>query len=496
MTISNRRHTPESSRLSRVDSLNISSVTGHNTSSLQPTRKLFSAQRLWWLLHNNYRRTVIFAAVVLLIAGIFLLDHSTGLAKSVSWPTGFEQSGSASRLLRARDLIVAQQAKPSLLSSDTKNNVGEMIILVLSAASNGKRRDAIRETWGRAPALHPEYEAYYVVRFVVGIDSTDNNLVVEAESRLHEDLLIVPVEETYENLPRKLYESIRWAVQQENNSDNDTRIAHKVSAVTKQKNWIIKADDDMYLRPNVLYNRLLTTLNARTPIVLGCILQDEPVRNTGKWQERTFPGPIYPTFPQGSCGYVLSWPVATFVARKGVTTAGGLTYYHGEDTSLGIWLSSWHDTDEVTKDDDETGIQWIHAPAHFVNNGQCEGNNTNAFIIGHKITPEHMKQCYAADFSSTAVSAAANTDELESISFMSVGSSALAAKTTSGPGHNEPPNRPKKDSEEYQTAMARYEQNQRATAREREDEERRVARERRRHEQLLGPVTRSGTGSH
>jgi hypothetical protein len=270
----------------------------------------------------------------------------------------------------------------------------------------------------------------------------------------------------------------------------------------------------MYLRPALLYERLSASFDAHTPVVVGRILQDEPVRHYGKWHERTYALPIYPPFPQGSCGYVLSRPVAAFIADRHETTdtnsaGGGWTYYHGEDTSLGIWLTH-NDNDGVdataTDHGDENKskttnnkaattaeIQWIDAPVHFVNSGQCD-DNASALIVGHKITPEHMRQCFAADVSRFAAAAAADKDVPRNImtySSVAVGSVATRSNSSSI-------DRTKKiDSAEVQAAMARYEQRQRVIAREEEDEARRAARERRRQEQQqsqsLGQEHHQGT---
>lgn len=57
-----------------------------------------------------------------------------------------------------------------------------------------------------------------------------------------------------------------------------------------------------------------------------------------------------------------------------------ITYYQGEDTSLGIWLS-----------ESPLRVTWIRSP-YFQNNARCEEEEW--IVIGHQLSAEHMKDCY------------------------------------------------------------------------------------------------------
>lgn len=287
------------------------------------------------------------------------------------------------------------------------------LILVLSAPSNRKRRDAIRETWGRE---------FPNIRFAVG--NSDPSLADEATA-CQDMLLLDAIEDTYDALSHKLHAALQWLDDQSN------------------VQWVVKADDDMFLQLSALQN-LLKTFNPQTPTVMGCILQDEPVRKYGKWNEEIFEGPIFPTFPQGSCGYVISRAVVQYVV--GITP---LEFYHGEDTSLGIWLSSWRTQNGASV------VRWIHAPSLFVNDGDCE-NHPNAVSIGHKISPEHMRKCYS---SSLTLHSRKNVEDILQI----------------GLGLRKQGN--KRNSTEYKQAVERYQQKQYSAERERKREQKRQQRE-------------------
>ena len=71
----------------------------------------------------------------------------------------------------------------------------------------------------------------------------------------------------------------------------------------------------------------------------------------------------------------MSRPVAEYVASM-----TNPTYYQGEDTSLGIWLS-----------ESPLRVTWICSP-YFQNHGRCEEDEW--IVIGHQIGPEHMRECF------------------------------------------------------------------------------------------------------
>ena len=82
-----------------------------------------------------------------------------------------------------------------------------------------------------------------------------------------------------------------------------------------------------------------------------------------------------PFWPKGSHGHVVSRPVAEYVAGM-----SSVTYYQGEDTSLGIWLS-----------ESPLRVNWISSP-YFQNHGHCEEDEW--IVIGHQIGAEHMRECF------------------------------------------------------------------------------------------------------
>jgi Galactosyltransferase len=281
---------------------------------------------------------------------------------------------------------------PRLYENDT------VIVLVLSARDNFDRRRAIRETWGKD---HPVY-------FVVGGpflqesngsripitaanasqqqrdlmngtavhngSSVDSNATdhppllagraldvqrrLEEEQETFHDLLDSRHPDSYRSLTHKLRFGYTWVLQRH-----------------PRVEWLVKVDDDTVVRVDTLATAFLRNFNPTVPMVIGRIIEDSPVHRTGKWAELVYPKPRYPFWPQGSCGHVVSRAVAQYVA-----SASNLTYYQGEDVSLGIWLD---ESDLVTT--------WVHSE-YFSNDRKCL---LHAWLImGHEVSEREMRQCY------------------------------------------------------------------------------------------------------
>lgn len=86
-------------------------------------------------------------------------------------------------------------------------------------------------------------------------------------------------------------------------------------------------------------------------------------------------GYVSPFWPKGSHGHVVSRPVAQYIAGM-----SNVTYYQGEDTSLGIWLSQ-----------SSLRVNWISSP-YFQNDGHCEEDEF--IVIGHQLSEAHMQECF------------------------------------------------------------------------------------------------------
>ena len=82
----------------------------------------------------------------------------------------------------------------------------------------------------------------------------------------------------------------------------------------------------------------------------------------------------YPPWAFGSAGYVVSQPVAQYVADH------DFYYYQGEDAGLGIWLS-----------ESPLQVTWVDSPELR----KSEGCHDKLYIIGHDLNVSAIRNCFA-----------------------------------------------------------------------------------------------------
>ena len=165
-------------------------------------------------------------------------------------------------LLRQTEEMVAtraQGAKEALrrpkeeLGSKRLRSPEPAIILVMSSRTDRSRRDAIRETWANGrrdvkflvgrygcdiPPTNRAPHACEVLTVATDSEARNWNTVtarvdteLDKEMQQHNDTLLLEMVDEYRTLPLKLKLGYAWAVK---NTD---------------VSWIIKTDDDVYLRP-------------------------------------------------------------------------------------------------------------------------------------------------------------------------------------------------------------------------------------------------------
>jgi hypothetical protein len=276
-------------------------------------------------------------------------------------------------------------------------NKTDVTVVVMSHRSNFDRRKAIRDTWAKGHSAN--------VRFFVGQgcpiprdqrlwlkcellcsvkharrwsvlkslfpcqlqqNETHTKFMAREEKMLKEeqeeynDIIFTPNYESYRGIVPKVKEAYNWAVK---NTKSD---------------WILKADDDMYVRVELL-SRFLSRFSAEKPTVVGKINDMSGVWRDGKWAELDYKPDYYPKWAQGAAGHAVSRPVAEYISKNRET----LHNYQGEDVSIGIWL------DESPMKDN---VDWQNSKLLQMENG-C--TDSIAVVIGHEMTPERQKECHA-----------------------------------------------------------------------------------------------------
>lgn len=228
-----------------------------------------------------------------------------------------------------------------------------LLILFMSGPDNQLHRDAIRETW-----LSDAPSTTSIHKFIIGIEGLSDESLgkIEREQFVHNDLVLFHnLTESYGNLTRKWMWSLGWA------------------ANTVKFNYLLKVDDDSYVRVGPLMRDLHLLPNSR--LYWGFFNGRANVKKLGKWAEKGwFLSDHYLPYALGG-GYVISEDLVHFVAKN----IDMLQLYLSEDVSLGTWLAPL----KINRIHDE------RFDTEFVSRG-CK----NDYLITHKKTAMNMRQMH------------------------------------------------------------------------------------------------------
>lgn len=235
------------------------------------------------------------------------------------------------------------------------------IVICLSARENFERRAAIRETWAKG-----NDNVYFIIGGPVPGNTEDMDMedplstsnLLFREQQLFADIIDVIHPDTYRSLPYKLHAGTRWVMK-------------NIESV----HWVVKADDDVVVRVKLLQFFVLRKLNPFHPQVIGSVAVGARPHREGKWAEDPkYTAEEYPPWAFGSSGYVVSQPVAQYLADH-----DDLYYYQGEDAGLGIWLV-----------ESPLQVTWVDTP-EFRNS---EGCLDKLYIIGHDLSIDRIRGCF------------------------------------------------------------------------------------------------------
>ena len=244
-----------------------------------------------------------------------------------------------------------------------------LIVLVMSAPANSEVRDVIRNTWLSLPKEEHSFEALFVLG-KTNLNSTEMR-EMEIEKNRYDDLLILPVFDSYEALTNKVLESIVFVQKH------------------YRFNYLLKCDDDSFVDIMKVLQELeggghfgqeglekaehhLTPGKPNPSLYWGFFDGRAHVRTTGK-----FPDPKYKLcdryipYALGG-GYVLGRALIDFLA----TNADQLEQFFSEDASVGAWLAG---TNAIRRHDTRFDTQW--------KSRGC----SNTYLVTHKQTMEDME---------------------------------------------------------------------------------------------------------
>jgi len=169
------------------------------------------------------------------------------------------------------------------------------------------------------------------------------------------------------------------------------KLGYKWVVGNTRANFIVKADDDMFLRVGSLSKYIEDNdyfYNKEDLIYSGIFARNSSgnlkVFTKGKWKETLYKREYYPKFALGSAGHMVSRNIASYISEN----SENLIEYHGEDTSVGIWLHEAPFYDDVIYDNNYL----------FTGSASCmnkKGFPVQKYVIGHMFKPDGIRDCYA-----------------------------------------------------------------------------------------------------
>ena len=171
------------------------------------------------------------------------------------------------------------------------------------------QRDAIRVTWG-APLHRRVAQPDIRLAFVLGRDRKCPVVALCAEtlrreSRLYGDLVVADFVDTYRNLSLKSLFGLAWARRR-----------------CRSARYIVKVDDDVYLRPDLLPRVRRLRTGSSDSVIVGSLNVNSTVQRRGIWRvdQRAFPAHVFPSYCSGSV-YAMTSAVADRLLAVAMTDA-------------------------------------------------------------------------------------------------------------------------------------------------------------------------------
>ncbi|OWM86570.1 probable beta-1,3-galactosyltransferase 12 [Punica granatum] len=187
---------------------------------------------------------------------------------------------------------------------------------------SGDRRDALRSTWLASDPdglLRLEQATGLAFRFVIGRSKDAHKMaMLKKEVEKYRDFMLIDVDEEYSNLPYKTLAYLKAAYE------------------LFEADYYVKADDDIYLRPDRLAT-LLAKERTHSRTYIGCMKKGPVVTDPKmKWYEPSghLVGNEYFWHAYGPI-YILS---ADLVASIAATKNDSLRMFNHEDVTIGSWM--------------------------------------------------------------------------------------------------------------------------------------------------------------
>nr|BAX24827.1 beta 1,3-glycosyltransferase-like protein III [Oryza glumipatula]BAX24875.1 putative Avr9 elicitor response protein [Oryza longistaminata] len=255
-------------------------------------------------------------------------DSSRPLSVSVAWDRrpGDASAGAVAAAGAAVDLPASHAT-----GSRGRHKVMAFVGIFTGFGSVGRRR-ALRRTWlpaDRQGLLRLEEATGLAFRFVIGKSNDKSKMAaLEREVQEYDDFVLLDLEEEYSKLPYK------------------TLAYFKAAYALYDSDFYVKADDDIYLRPDRL-SLLLAKERSHTQTYIGC-MKKGPVFTDPKlkWYEpQSFLlGSEYFLHAYGPIYALSADVVASLVALRN----NSFRMFSNEDVTIGSWMLAMNVNHENT----------------------------------------------------------------------------------------------------------------------------------------------------
>lgn len=257
-----------------------------------------------------------------------------------------------SQLLAVSDQPPHPPSKSPILHAISPHSTIQLLIVIISNPANVQERRTIRSTWlDVAGPIKKRTKSY----FVIGTNNLESKVSreLDLEQSAHNDLLLLPIEDSYKKLTNKVLETFIY-----------------VNASVKF-NYLLKCDDDTFVDLATLVKEL-ENQPYNPQLYWGFFDGRAPVFTTGKWAEPQYKlCDKYLPYALGG-GYIVAHGLVEYIANN----AHLLLQYNSEDASVGAWLAP---VKVDRKHDVRFDTEW--------KSRGCQ----NKFVVTHKQSPGEMK---------------------------------------------------------------------------------------------------------
>ena len=267
----------------------------------------------------------------------------------------------------------------------------QVFIAIFSARDNFALRQTVRQTWLSvlSGAGIGDAKFNYAYAFFIGEKNTNgaNELeqlddVLNMEAGLYGDLVTLAVPEDYRLLTKKSLLMYHWVAE---NAENAA--------------FLLRVDDDMYVRPQPILDQLSNRTPARywwgSFAHLSSVMRNETEYKSFNSREQFDLGDFFPMYTRGVL-YVLSMDLLRLIVEK--DSIGELhTKTHPDDTALGVYmfqLITRRQTFINTDDRDENRVALNPFCKHIFSQMQ----NTTWAV--HHVTPSQIRCMWKVDVDS------------------------------------------------------------------------------------------------